>query len=217
MILFASKAMIPELNNIDEEDYWVSRQSIQVRDDEWTIVLNVKSDVEEIDSIYELKAIGVKAYSISSAQDGDLFLLDESHPVMIQHCDATSELYCQVSESNRFSILHHVLAAHQQIVADWFDPFEFINKAVCRGWTFGQLAKGPTKIIAAYLDAVQPHAIKANTLDNGPQKDWDGSAFNVRDTDVIGICFGSSYIICKQYELANKALVGTPLRGAPQL
>lgn len=214
MILFVSKAMIPELHNIDEEDYWISWSKLTVDEDCWCIGLRVKSDLEEIDANYELKAFGVQAYQLGSRQDGDLFLLDRSHPIMLQHCDTISELYCWVDDANRYRLLSLVLEAHHKVVADWIDPFEIINKVAAGGWSYGQLAKGPTSIIKAYAEAIQSTALRWNVLANGPQKDWDGSMFHERDADVVGICFGSSYIICKHYELANKALKGTPLRGA---
>ncbi len=196
--------MIPILNNIDEEDYWVMKEAVKIYDDVISLWLRVKSDVNEIDEEYELVCRGIKYYNFCPDGDGDIFMLSQNHPLILEYTDEKSELYCQIQEKYKNEILGIVLNSHHETANDWIDHFKYVNTVILKGWDYGMLANGPSFLINSYFDAINPFCKNANVLNKGPQKDWDGSKFIERDKNIKGICFGNSYIITSQYELANK-------------
>lgn len=200
--------MIPELSNLESEDYWVRKIQTIGSEGDFVFDLHITSNLEgeDVDCRYELSASGVLNYCLSSKQDGDLFKLDRDHPLIRAYCEPLSELFCQVASGNSSLVLPALLRSHRQYAGDYLAPFDYINPCIVNGWSYGKLATAPCSLIGAYENAVLNIATKCNVLEVGPQKDWDGSEFQERTADIMGFCFGSSYVLCKNFTLIKKTL-----------
>lgn len=198
--------MIPELSNLEAEDYWVRIVRIGGTDDDLLFDLHVTSNLEDedIDCSYKLSASGVLNYCLSPNQNGDLFELGRNHPLIREYCEPINDLFCQVQDTNSYAALSVLLNAHREYAGDYLDPFDYINTCIVKGWSHGKIASGPESLIDAYKKSLQGIATTCNVLEVGPQQDWDGSAFHERSQDVVGFCFGSSYVLCKEYSLSSK-------------
>lgn len=205
----ATRDITSKYSEADSDDLWVTWSVSKWSAVRLEFAVSVRSDYDGSNDEWVVTCGDVARFNLRSHGDGLYYVLDDEHPLVRHWISPSASLHCIRGEHAGRVFAERLLLAHKDSVGEWFRPGEFLNTKNggldLENWDYGVLAEGPQFLLEEYARAISGHCEKFNMYGVHLPRDWDGEKFVERPKMLTGICFGESYVLCKNVkeELVN--------------
>jgi hypothetical protein len=158
-------------------------------------------------SVHSILCHRPRKYHVLAAEVEDSISLLADHVLLWPHVQPRVELYFNRRVTDGRALLGALFLRHQELVGDWFPFAQFMNSAFFQPHMLetahGQLAEGPTEIIAAFVEVLKQFDIRTTTITAGEPAWWDGTSWRTEVKPLHVLLIGNSYVVSPAFTEAE--------------